>query len=769
MGIAQEKSTLSGYIKDKSNGEELIGATIFIKELLTGASSNVYGFYSLTVIPGKYIVQVSYVGFVTQSFTVDITKNAELNIELVPDAIQMEEVEIKAVRDDANITDVQMSVHQIDLDQVRKLPALMGEVDILKNIQLQPGVISAGEGTSSYFVRGGSADQNLILIDEAPIYDPSHLFGLFSVFNADIIKESEFYRGGIPSRFGGRLSSILEVRTKDGNNKHFAGQGGIGLLASRLMVEGPIQKDKSSFIISGRRSYVDAILKGAGEQNTVMFYDLNAKYNWKPNNNNRFYTAFYSGRDQMKFDKTIGFGWGNTTGTMRLNHLFSDRLFSNTALIGSLFDYKLEFQDPIQGFTMKSHIKQASLHNDLTFFINPKNELSFGYQLSYKEFQPGNIYPSSESSIFDGLDMSKQYALDHALYIENQQTLNDKLSLTYGARLSIFQNIGKGDVYQYTDPQDNVTVIRTDTLHFDAFETIKTYVNIEPRFSFRYTINERNSIKGSYNRMAQNTHLISNGTIPLPFNTWSPSGTYLKPQLADQYALGYFTNTKNNTFQLSAEMFYKNLQHVTEFADNANVFFNPDLSTEYRQGKSKAYGIEFLVDKKKGKLTGSASYTLSKVTRTVPGVNQGKEFAANYDRRNVFNITAAYDANQKWTFGANFSYTTGRPMTVPSGRYEFEDTYNPDVITERNGYKMPDFHRLDLSATFNPQKNKERRVQGQWVFAVYNAYNRKNTFSIYTRTAQDEEGNIIGDGSKKEARMIYLFPILPSITYNIKF
>jgi hypothetical protein len=501
----------------------------------------------------------------------------------------------------------------------------------------------------------------------------------------------------------------------------------------------------------------------------VMFYDLNAKYNWKPNNNNRFYTAFYSGRDQMKFDKTIGFGWGNSTGTMRLNHLFSDRLFSNTTLIGSIFDYKLEFQDPIQGFTMKSHIKQASLHNDLTFFINPKNELSFGYQLSYKEFQPGNISPNSESSIFDGLNMSKEYALDHALYIENQQTINDKISLTYGARLSIFQNIGKGDVYHYADPQDNVTVIRTDTLHFKAFEPIKTYVNIEPRFSFRYSINERNSIKGSYNRMAQNTHLISNGTIPLPFNTWSPSGTYLKPQLADQYALGYFTNFKDNTFQLSAETFYKSLQNVTEFADNANVFFNPDLSTEYRQGKSKAYGLEILVDKKKGKLTGSASYTLSKVTRTVQGVNHGKEFAPSYDRRNVLNITAAYDVNPKWTFGANFTYTTGRPMTVPSGRYEFEDTYNPDVITERNGYRMPDFHRLDLSATFNPQKHSERRVQGQWVFAIYNAYNRKNAFSIYTRTAQDEEGNIIGDGSKKEARMIYLFPILPSVTYNIKF
>jgi hypothetical protein len=332
-----------------------------------------------------------------------------------------------------------------------------------------------------------------------------------------------------------------------------------------------------------------------------------------------------------------------------------------------------------------------------------------------------------------------------------------------------FQNIGKADVFTYADPGDNVDVVHTDTLHFDSFENIKTYINIEPRFSFRYTINETNSIKGSYNRMVQNTHLISNGTVPLPFNTWNPSGYYLKPQIADQFALGYFKNIRNHTIELSAEMFYKDLQNVTEFADNANVFFNPDLSVEFRQGKSKAYGIEFLVEKREGKLTGFASYTLSKVSRTVAGVNQGKEFAANYDRRNVLNVTAAYELSPSWTFGANFSYSSGRPITLPSGRYEFEGEYNPDLITERNAYNMPAFHRLDLSATLTPQRHKDRRVHGQWVFSVYNVYNRKNPFTVYTRTAQDKDGNIIGDGSKKEARMVSLFPILPSVTYNIKF
>ncbi|MEP2667411.1 MAG: TonB-dependent receptor [Cyclobacteriaceae bacterium] len=769
VSFAQQKLTISGYIKDASNGEELIGVTVYVPEIASGAVTNVYGFYSITLAPGQYKLQYSYIGFASQTIEVDLSKNETRNIELAPDATELEEVVVSAERSDANISNLQMSKRQINIDQVRKLPAVMGEVDIIKNIQMQPGVISAGEGTSSYYVRGGSADQNLILIDEAPIYDPSHLFGMFSVFNADVIKESELYRGGIPSKFGGRLSSILEVRTKDGNSKEFAGSGGIGTLASRLMIEGPVKRDKSSFIISGRRSYVDALLKAADQKNTVYFYDLNAKYNWKPNNKNRFYAAFYNGRDEFKFDKNFGFGWGNATSTLRLNHLFSDRLFSNTTLIGSNFDYKLESNDPLQGFVWKSRLEQFSLHNDLSYFINPQNELSFGYQVSYRRFQPGAISPNSPNSIFESIDMGKQFALDHALYIDNHQKLSNKIDLSYGARLSIFQSIGKSDAYEYADPQDNVTVTRTDTLHFDAFEPIKTYINIEPRFSVRYAINERSSIKASYNRMVQNTHLISNGTVPVPFNTWNPSGYYLKPQIADQFAFGYFRNLNDHTIELSVESFYKDLQDVTEFADNANVFFNPDLSVEFRQGKSQAYGVEFLAEKKEGKFTGFVSYTLSKVTRQIEGVNQGKEFLANYDRRNVVNATATYDLNPKWSFGASFSYSTGRPITLPSGRYEFEDGFNVDLITNKNGYRLPSFHRLDLSATLNPQKHLDRKWHGQWIFSVYNAYNRQNPFSLYTRITQDKDGNIIGDGTQKEARLIYLFPFLPSVTYNFKF
>lgn len=768
ISFGQQKSTVSGYIKDKSNGEELIGVTVYVNELQTGTVTNVYGFYSLTLSPGTYHLQFSYIGFTTQVKEITLTSNIELNMNLAPEVMEMEEIVVTAERDDANVTSLQMSKREINIDQVRKLPAVMGEVDIIKNVQMQPGVISAGEGTSSYFVRGGSADQNLILIDEAPIYDPSHLFGLFSVFNADVIKESELYRGGIPSRFGGRLSSILEVRTKDGNNQHVAGSGGIGSLASRLMVEGPLRKDKSSFIVSGRRSYADLFLKAAGKTNTVSFYDINTKLNWKPDNKNRYYLAFYAGRDEFNLDQNLGFGWGNATGTFRWNHLFSDRLFSNTTLIASNFDYKLDFDDPLQGFIWKSRVQQFSINNDLTYFITPENELSFGYQISYRRFQPGVISPNSENSIYETVRMDKQFALDHAIYIDNQQKLSNKVNISYGARLSIFQNIGKADIAVYADPTDNVTITRTDTLHYGSFENIKTYINVEPRFSLRYAVNDRSSIKASYNRMVQNTHLITNGTIPVPFNTWNPSGYYLKPQIADQIALGYFRNLNDRNIELSAEAFYKELQDVTEFADNANVFFNKDLAVEFRQGQSTAYGIEFLAEKTEGKFTGFASYTLSKVTRTIPGVNQGRAYLANYDRRHVFNAAATYEFSSKWTFGATFTYSSGRPITIPSGRYEFED-YNVDMITERNAYKLAPIHRLDLSATLTPQKNRDRKWHGQWVFSLYNVYNRQNPFTLYTRTMQDEDGNIVGDGSQKEARMVYLFPVIPSVTYNFKF
>lgn len=766
--FAQQKYTLNGYVKDALNGEELIGATVYIAQLQSGAVTNPYGFYSLTVPAGTYDVTFSFIGYTSQVVTLTVQSDLSKNIELASEATVIQEIVITDKPLDDNVMAVQMSRNTLNMNRVRKLPSLFGEVDIIKNIQMLPGVISAGEGTSSFFVRGGSADQNLILIDEAPIYDPSHLFGLFSVFNADVIKDSELYKGGIPARFGGRLSSILEVRTKDGNNKNFGMAGGIGTLASRVMAEGPLRKEKSSYIISARRSYADVFLKAFDQDNIVYFYDVNAKVNWRHNNNNRFFVAFYAGRDDFKFDDNFGFGWGNATGTFRWNHLFNERLFSNTTLILSNFDYKLELEDPVQGLKWTSNLQEVSLKNDLTYFINLNNELSFGYHLSGRRFSPGTISPNTEGSIFEEVELMKLYAIDHALYVGNKQRITEKLSLDYGLRLSIFQNVGSGDVYRYEDPQDNINIVRTDTIHYDAFETIKAYVNLEPRVGVLYVLRHDQSIKLSYNRMVQNTHLISSGTVPIPFNTWNPSSYYLKPQVADQIAVGYFRNFKDNMYEASVEVYYKDMRNVTDFADNAEIFFNEDLSTEFRQGDSWSKGIELMVNKNEGKLTGMISYTLSKTTREIPGVNLSKAFRANYDRRNVLNVNAAYDLNDRWSFGANFSYTTGRPITLPAGRYEF-DGYTPDVITERNGYLLPAYHRLDLSATLSPRKNKSRKWQGQWVFSIYNAYNRQNPFTIYTRTKQDEDGNVIGDGSEKEARLVYLFPILPSVTYNFKF
>lgn len=763
--IAQH--TLSGYVRDAANGEELIGVTVYVKEISNGVVTNPYGFYSITLPEGEYNIQYSYIGYEHSLEKMALTDNISFNIELKESPRQIDEVVITADPLDANVTDIKMSRNALDIKQVKKLPALFGEPDIIKTIQMLPGVLSAGEGTSAFFVRGGSADQNLILIDEAPVYDPSHLFGLFSVFNADVIKESELYKGGIPAQYGGRLSSILDVRTKDGNNKKLAGSAGLGLLASRIMLEGPIKKNKSSFIVSARRSYVDLFLRAAGEKSLVYFYDVNAKANWRINNKNRFFVALYTGRDDFSFDDEFGFDWGNRTATFRWNHLFNDRLFSNTSLIASTFDYGLELKDEAQGFLWTSSLQEYSFKEDLTYFVNPSNELSFGYHMTLRKFSPGKIKPQ-EGSINKALELQKDYALDHALYVGNEQRLSDKITLQYGVRLSVFQNVGKRDIYTYQDRSDNIQIRRLDTLHFDQWEKIKTYVNFEPRFSMRYILTPTSSVKASYNRMVQNTHLISSGTVPLPFNTWAPSGYYLEPQTADQIAIGYFRNMKNNEFEFSSEVYYKDMNNVTDFADNAQIFFNEDLSTEYRQGESDSYGLELMIKKKEGKLTGFASYTLSKTQRTVPDVNQGNSFLANYDRRNSFNAVATYEMDDIWTFGANLTYSTGRPLTTPSANYDFGDGYVADLYTERNGYTLPAFHRMDLSATYTPRKNEGRKWKSSWNFSLYNAYSRKNVFSVYTRPVEDKDGNIT-DPTQKETRKVSLFPVLPSVTYNVKF
>ena len=676
----QKKVTVSGYVRDAANGEDMVGATVYVPEISNGAATNLYGFYSISVEPGSsYTFQFSSLGYNTQNIKIsNLLADTSMNIELVAEAVVTEEVVIEGKEEEpnSNVMDVSIGKIDVDVNQVKKLPALFGEPDIIKAVQTQPGVISAGEGTSAFFVRGGSADQNLILIDEAPVYDPSHLFGLFSVFNADVLKDVNLYKGGIPARYGGRLSSLLEIKTKDGNNKEFAGRGGLGLLSSKIMLEGPIKKDKSSFLLAGRRSYADLFLRlspDEGINSTVLyFYDVNAKVNFRASNKDRFFVSAYLGRDVLDLDDVFGFSWGNNTVTARWNHLFNDKMFSNTTAIFSNFDYRLSLNTNGFGFDWTSNIRQGTIQEDIVYYINPDNALSFGYKGTYREFQPGRFEPkgAGERQAADDI-IPTVFALDHALYVGNEQKVTSRLSLDYGLRLSIFQNIGEATIYEYSDITDRTNFERIDSTKYGAFETIKTFVRPEPRISARYILTENSSLKATYNRMVQNLHQISSGTVPIPFATWQPSSPYLEPQIADQVAAGYFRNFKNNEYEFSVEGYYKTMENVTDFADNAVLFFNQDLAAEYRQGDSEAYGAELFLKKRTGKLTGSASYTLSWVTRTIPGVNNSETFYSNYDRRNNFYLIGVYEIDDRFSAGAGFTYSTGRPITLPAGTLYF--------------------------------------------------------------------------------------------------
>ncbi|MBX2842112.1 MAG: TonB-dependent receptor [Flammeovirgaceae bacterium] len=768
IAFSQDKHTISGYLKDVNNAEELIGATIFIKEIKNGVVTNPYGFYSITLPPGDYTISFSYIGYQTQSTNINLSEDISINMELQEESTELLEVVVTAEEEDHYVKDLSIGRSEINIKEVKQLPALFGEPDIIKAVQMQPGVLTAGEGTSAFFVRGGSSDQNLILLDEAPVYDPSHFFGLFSVFNADVIKSSDLYRGGIPVQYGGRLSSMLDVRTKDGNAKQLGGSASIGSLASKIMLEGPIAKEKSSFMISGRRSYIDVMAKLFNEDIPVYYYDLNAKVNWKPNNKDRFFVSAYLGRDVLRFDGG-GIDWGNKTTTFRWNHLFSERMFSNLTVAYSDFDYGLNIDDPLEGLDWTANMQELTLKNDVSYFLNPKNELSFGFQVTGRRFSPGKITPTGSRSIFKTIELEKMYAMDYAAYIGNTQRLSEKLSLQYGLRFAMFQHIGPGTVRYYEDPQDNLDPQITSIKYHKKYKPIKTYANLEPRFLARYTLDEQSSLKASYQRMFQYVHLIANSTVPIPFNTWAPSSEYLRPQRADQVALGYFRNFKSNEYEFSGEIYYKDMLDVTDFADNAQVFFNENLSTEYRQGESDSYGLEISLRKNEGKLTGFLSYTFSKTERRVPDVNDSQVFLANYDRRNAFNIAATYQLTDRKSIGGTFTYTTGRPITIPTGRYEYGDGFNLDYYSGRNGYKMVDFHRLDLSYNIEGKKNDLRKFKTSQSISIYNVYNRRNPFTVYSRTKQDKEGEIIGDGTEKELRQVSLFPILMSYSFQIRF
>jgi hypothetical protein len=763
------KFTISGYVKDASTGEELIYATVTDLKSGEGATTNLYGFYSLSLPEGEYNLEFAYLGYETLTRKVSLKSSLELNIELPILSNQLQEVTVTDESERESVERVAMSRIDIEIEELKKMPALLGEPDVIKTVQTLPGVTSAGEGTSAFFVRGGSADQNLVLIDEAPVYDVSHLFGLFSVFNADIVKSAELYKGGIPAKYGGRLSSLLEVTTRDGNAKRFSGSGGIGLLAAKLSLEGPIVEDEMSFIVSARRSYADIFMNASDDIDaSVAFHDYNAKLNWKKDNYNRFFLSVYSGRDVWTFGDNFQMDWGNQTASFRWNHLFSDKMFSNLTLVYSDFDYALEDTDEADGLSWRANQREISLKEDVSWFVNPNLSVQFGYQGIYRRFTPGVIRPNSPESIFKETRLPKNFALEHGLYAGADWQLSDRLSVQAGVRLSAFQHMGSATIYEYADPENTENIEVIDSTMYNSWEVVKSYFNPEPRFAARYLLGEDNSMKFSYNRMVQYVHLLSNSTVPIPFNTWAPSSVYLEPQIADQVALGYFHTLDKGMYDFSMEAFYKKSTGITGFADNAHLFFNPHLSTEFRQGEGEAYGLEFFVQKNKGDVRGFVSYTLSKAETSIPTVNNDEVFPANHDRRHNLNMALVYDFSRLWSLGANFTYATGRPITLPAGKYEY-DGYQVNLYTERNAYRLPDFHRLDLSATFEPGKLKDKRFKSTFSFGLYNAYNRKNPFTIYTRVKQDDDGNIIGDGTEKEARLVYLFGALPYFNWNFSF
>ncbi|MCU0429886.1 MAG: TonB-dependent receptor [Cytophagaceae bacterium] len=778
--MAQEKFTISGVVKDSANGEVMLGAIVKIEELTIGATTNEYGFFSIQVPKGTYTILVYGMGYKKIRQTITVEQSMTLNFEIAESAITTKEVVVKGKKEkeDANVQDTKMSTIQIDVKQMKKLPALFGEVDIIKNLQMMPGVQVAGEGNTGLYVRGGGADQNLILLDEAPVYNASHVFGIFSVFNSDAMKTAELYKGGIPAQHGGRLSSLLDIRSKDGNSKKFKATGGLGLISSRLTLEGPIVKDKASYIVSARRTYADMFLKLSSNPQfdgaKLYFYDLNAKINYNINEKNKVYLAGYFGKDVLQ---AAGFGidWSNATGTARWNHIYGKKLFSNTTLVYSNFNYGLgvienendnSAEANSTAFRWVSNLKEITLKQDYTWFLNNNNEIAFGVLGSYKIYNPGELKPQGDNSIFRPFKMQSYYSTDQALYLSNKQKLSPRWMFEYGVRYSFFQNLGRDTVFTYNGTPDRSNI--TDTMVYGRGELIKAYNGFEPRVSGRFLINDASSIKFSYNRMFQYQHLLSNSASPLPTSQWIPSTNVLSPQKADQVAGGYFRNFKENTFEASAEVYYKWMHNVVDFKDNADLIGNNEVETEVRRGKGWSYGLELFVRKNKGKLTGWTSYTWSKTQFDVPDVNEGRAYYASYDRRHNVSVVLAYDISKKWNIAGNWVMGTGRPITMPTQKYVFGNSF-PTFIPERNNYRIQAYHRMDLSATWHPMRKPERRFQSYWNFSLYNVYMRRNPFTVFVRDKNEGTLDEPINTGKKEVAKLWLFSIIPSITYNFTF
>lgn len=757
---AQTKVSISGYLKDASNGEALIGASVYSDEAKTGTASNTFGFYSLSVSPGTHHLTVSYIGYETQKLVLQVVANKTQTIQLQPSGLGLKGADITAQAEKRNVQSTEMGVQRLDMKDVKKIPALLGEVDVVRTIQLLPGVTTVGEGATGFNVRGGNIDQNLILLDDAPIYSSSHLFGFFSIFNPDAVKETKLMKGGIPANYGGRLSSVLDVRQKDGNNKKFAASGGIGSITSRLTLEGPIVKDKASFLLSGRRSYADLFFPlapaSSGLRGTIFnFYDLNAKLNIILSEKDRLFFSAYKGQDNFKLADFVEFNWGNTTSTLRWNHVYNSRLFCNTSLIYSKYDYLLG----TDFFKWTSAINNTHLKHDYTLSLNNKNTLSFGVQGTYYNLDPGKV---TDNKFGPDQALQRKYGYEHAVYINNEQKVNSRLSLNYGLRASGFATVGRRFEGQYSNPNlpTDDTRLRQDTI--PKGDLVSYYGGLEPRFSATYLLTDVSSIKLGYNRMKQYIHLVSNTTAAVPTDIYTITDRYIKPTNADQLALGYFQNFENNLYEFSVEGFYKKYTNLIDFVDGASLIGQAYLETQLRAGQGKSYGMELYLRKTKGTFTGWVSYTYSRTLRQVESINFGKWYSSNYDKPHNIALVGTYSPSKKWDFSAVFNYSTGRPVTLPNGVYSYYDLRIP-VYGYRNNGRIPDYHRFDLSVTYTPKALKEnQKYFSSWNLSVYNAYNRRNAYSIFFRVNDDT-------GKTEAVRLSIFGSFIPSITYNFNF
>lgn len=771
---SQEKFTISGSIVDVKNNETLLGVSVYIKNLKTGTNTNEYGFYSLTLPEGTYTITISYLGFTELTEEINLNSNIKKNFKLAEESLQLNEVIVTDKPNKINIQKAELSTNKLAISTIKKMPAILGEIDIIKSILTLPGVTNAGEGQSGFNVRGGAADQNLILLDEATIYNSSHLFGFFSVFNADAIKDLKLYKGGIPAKYGGRVASVLDIYQKEGNSNEFHMNGGIGLISSRLLAEGPIVKDKASFLVAGRSSYAHLFLKLTDNKNSAYFYDLNTKLSYNINDNNSLYVSGYFGRDVFSLNNSFVNTYGNSVLNLRWNHLFSNKLFSNASLIYSDYYYGLKLD--FIGFNWDSGIKNYNFKYDFKYYLNDKTKLNFGLNSIYYEFNPGKIEPTNSSSGINPDQLDKKYAFEPAIYIDIEQTLSEKFSVNYGLRYSSFYRLGKQEINTYSNNQpvvfneelqiyEKATPIGTES--FGRNETIAHFGNFEPRVAVSYAINESEAVKASYNRMSQYLHLISNTQSPTPLDVWAPSDHFLKPQLLDQFAVGYFRNFENGKYTLEVETFYKNIKNRLDYIDGADLIANNAIEQVVLSGKARAYGLEILAKKNEGRLNGWVSYTLSRSEQQTPGrnanetgINNGEWYKTGWDKLHNLSVTGMYQLNGKWSFGSIFSLQSGQPVTYPNGQYIYQDISVPNYGL-RNENRLPTYHRLDISATLVPEKNKNRKWYGEWVFSIYNVYSRKNAASISFRQNQDSGNN--------EAVRLSIFGIVPSVTYNFKF